>query len=192
MARDETPPFARGETLFNQTAKDPIFADPDNLAGKAFRFEPNSPDGQNTGDPSGRAIICICVKNVSGVNLLPKRLARFKAVAPLECFVDGYVFQTGDHVAGVIDEFLPPQGVPNGDYFWVVTDGPTVLQSSVAVNLGDRIEAATGTDALNADAGKAKLYAGTADVEAITRLGRAEATIGSAGPVAVVVHVPKD
>jgi hypothetical protein len=50
MARDEAPPFARGETYFNGTTKDPVFSDPLNYLGKEYVFEPNAQIGRPVGD----------------------------------------------------------------------------------------------------------------------------------------------
>jgi hypothetical protein len=85
-------------------------------------FEVNAPD-----DPSGRLVRVKVVRNVSGQNLKPSRLAVFKALDPYETQVDGYTFAVGDRPAGVIDEFLPAAGVPNNDLFYLVINGPTLV-----------------------------------------------------------------
>jgi hypothetical protein len=138
MGRDEAPPFARGETYYNGgliDPNDPLGLGGTNLEGKEFTFEPNSQDNFSgsysnaSTDPAGRPIRVKVVRNISGVNLKPGRLAHFSeattAGAPLECRVDGYCKSVADRPAGIVDEFLPAAGVPNNDLFYLVIDGPT-------------------------------------------------------------------
>lgn len=140
MARDDAPPFARGETFYNSGASasisltDPLGLGGVNLEGKEFTFEVNAQDqgnGYPTGqDPSGRPIRVKVVRNSSGIALKPGRLARFlsatTSASPFECQVDGYVhLLTETVIAGVVDEFLPAAGVAPNDLFYVVFDGPT-------------------------------------------------------------------
>jgi hypothetical protein len=163
MARDEAPPFGRGETYFNGSTKDPVFADPLHLLGKEYVFEVNSEGinqqaSPNPYDPSGRAVRVRVVQNKSGVNLKPGRLGHYKATDPFETTVDGYTFALGDRPAGVIDEFLPPAGVIDGDLFYLVVGGPskvTQLGTNAAVLVsGDALVPAAGTSATNDDAGR--------------------------------------
>jgi hypothetical protein len=113
----------------------------ENLEGKVYVFEPNSQDQlvgyPAVGDPNGRPIKVKVVRNRSGVNLKPARLAHCdegttptvngSTVGPfkLGTGVDGYCHALADRPAGIIDEFLPPGGVPPWDLFYVVTEGPT-------------------------------------------------------------------
>jgi hypothetical protein len=180
MARDEAPPFARGETFYNGGTIDTTNLGGPNLEGKEYTFEVNAPDGYAQNDPSGRRIRVKVVRNTSGQNLLPKRLARFAATSPHGCYVDGYVSAPAtEAIAGVIDEFLPAAGVVNNDLFYVVIEGPTTVQSVASglsnIAIGDRVEAASGTSATSSDAGRINKYAGSptaADVVAI--VGRAD------------------
>jgi hypothetical protein len=150
MARDEAPPFARGETYYNNGATGVIPVTDSfgvayggiNLEGREYTFEVNAQD-QGTGypagqDPTGRPIRVKVVRNISGVPLLPGRVARFEAAStstsPFECHVDGYAYQATDVVAGIVDEFLPAAGVAPNDLFYVVFDGPTqVLTGATTV-----------------------------------------------------------
>jgi len=166
MARDEAPPFARGETYYNG---DPIYlTDPlglggENLLGKEFVFEPNSQDQMSGGysnsstDPNGRPIRVKVVRNTSAVNLLPARLAHFDETGvadpvagattgvagarKLETGVDGYCYQLADSPAGVVDEFLPAAGVVPWDLFYIVIDGPTVFTNQSAAPITTTIGA---------------------------------------------------
>lgn len=125
MARDEAAPFARGETYYNGGTIDSSNLGGSNLEGKEFVFEVNAPDDPSGADPSGRPVRVRVVRNVSGQALKGGRISVYKAADPYECQVDGYAFAVGDRPAGVIDEFLPPAGVPNNDLFYIVVDGPT-------------------------------------------------------------------
>lgn len=165
MARDEAPPFARGETFFNGQAKDPMYADPLHFLGKEYVFEVNSQGisqppttATQVYDPSGRAVRVRVVQNKSGVLLKPGRIAHYLASDPYETQVDGYTFAVGDRPAGVIDEFLPPAGVAIDDLFYLVVEGPTKftqLSASAAILVsGDRLVPGTGTSATNNDAGR--------------------------------------
>jgi hypothetical protein len=158
MARDEHPPFTRGETYYNGSPIDTTNLGGVNLEGKEYRFEVNSPDGYAQNDPSGRLIHVRIVRNTSGANLVPSKIAVFDLSDPTECKVNGYSFAVGDRPAGIIDEFLPAAGVPPNDLFYLVVEGPskvlTVNAALTALAIGDKVVPGTGTGLLTADAGK--------------------------------------
>jgi len=158
MARDESLPFARGETFYNGGTIDANDLGGPNLEGRVYLAEVNTANGYTQNDPSGRQVRLRVVRNVSGVNLKPGRLVKYKAINPYETQVDGYTFAVGDRPAGVVDEFLPAAGVPNNDLFYIVIDGPTkVTQLSASASvlvIADRIVPGTGTSATNDDAGR--------------------------------------
>lgn len=151
MARDDAPPFARGETFYNGgviDATDNSTLGGVNLEGKEYVFEPNSQDNQATypapSEETGRAVRVRVVRNVSGVALKGGRLAHYKqdAAVPLETRVDGYTIVEADRPAGVVDEFLPAAGVPNNDLFYIVVDGPskfTNTATGTTFAVGDRV-----------------------------------------------------
>ncbi len=172
MAREETPPFARGESYYNGETIDSNNLGGVNLEGKEFVFEVNAPDDYAAQDPSGRYVRVKVVRNRSGTNLKPGRIAHFKAADPYECSVDGYCAGVGDRPAGVIDEFLPAAGVPDLDLFYVVIEGPTKVKqpgsSSDVLAIGDRLVPATGTSATNDDAGRVAKQAQTTIADAAT------------------------
>jgi hypothetical protein len=162
MSRDEQPPFQRGDTFYNGGVKESIFSDPLNYLGKEYVFEVNAQDSQTAyptnQDSSGRLVRVRVVMNKSGVNLKPARIARYKALDPFETQVDGYTASVNDRPAGIIDEFLPPAGVPDGDLFYLVVEGPSLATqlsaSSSVLVIGDRLVPGTGTSATNDDAGR--------------------------------------
>lgn len=171
MARDDAPPFARGETWYGLNPNPPIDATDNstlggvNLEGKEYVFEANSQDeGQAspvTNEDTGRSVRVRVVRNKSGVALKPGRLAHYALTDPYETRVDGYTFALGDRPAGVVDEFLPAAGVPNNDLFYLVVDGPTkVKQLSASASillLGSVLVPGAGTSATNDDAGRVAL-----------------------------------
>jgi hypothetical protein len=137
---------------------------------------------------SNRAVLRRLVRNSSGINLKPKRLARFK-VGTLGAEVDGYTHTSAQGSYCVLDEFLPAAGVRNGDICWAVIRGPTTVITAIAadatnvINQGDLVIAASGaTSQSDPFAGRAAVYsinaATTADQTlnlqgAIHSLGRA-------------------
>ena len=90
------------------------------------------PTGTNPKSPrSGGDVTCVLVRNVSGANLLSKRLVswasgyRFKRVA-------GDVSKTVAETAGAVDEFWPAAGVPDGELFWLAVKGHHLVKSDLA------------------------------------------------------------
>ena len=144
MARDEAPPFARGESFWNGGTIDTsnlLSIGGENLEGKEFGFEANSPSiavSQQI-DPSGRPIKCKVVRNVSGVNLKPGRLVTWdtSTTGTYETRVTGYGITVATPPAGIVDEFLPAAGVPNYDLFYLVVEGNTKVTqgATTAANL---------------------------------------------------------
>lgn len=80
-----------------------------------------------------RKRLCRLVRNVSGVNLLPKRTAVYATASGLYGNrVDGYGSLTAQRLAGVIDEWLPSTGVPNLALFWITVEGPSLCLTDIA------------------------------------------------------------
>ncbi len=174
MARDDAPPFARGETYANgnmeilNAATEFWGLGGINLEGKEFVFEPNSQDDTGLSysalgpDPNGRPIRVKVVRNVSGQNLKPKRLARYQLATtghqPGDPGGRLHRASVADVPAGMIDEFLPPAGVPTNDLFYLVIEGPTtgttLSTGTVAINQGDRLVPGTGTSKTDDTAGR--------------------------------------
>lgn len=136
MARDEAPPFARGETYYGGQTIDTANL-PTHLEGKLWVFEDIDLASTATGAKShrsGRKVECMVVRNVSAITLLPKRIVRFQATAgtPVVGRVDGYTRLTAADAAGVVDDFLSiTVGVPVNDFFWLVRKGPALINLSV-------------------------------------------------------------
>jgi hypothetical protein len=130
MARNEAPPFNRGE-YSSQSGMD-------HLVGKTWLFEDLdlTTSATNTGAKkhrTGKMVECMLVKNGSGGALLPKRLVTFKTSSGPDYVgvVDGYARTTADR-GYPVDEFLPAAGVPDGGYFFIVVKGPATVITPLA------------------------------------------------------------
>lgn len=128
------PGFARGQVLgILWKAYDAENGDGSNVVGtrKVFRDENPKTGALN----SNRTVECIAVKNTSGSALLPGSVAKFKDAAILS-EVDGLA-TTSTALMGIVDEYLPAAGVPDGEIFWLVVRGPsTVTKTSTSVSAG--------------------------------------------------------
>ncbi len=128
------PGFARGQVLgILWKAYDADNGDGSNVVGtrKVFRDENPKTGALN----SNRTVECIAVKNTSGSALVPGSVAKFKDAAILS-EVDGLA-TTSTALMGVVDEYLPSSGVPDGEIFWLVVKGPsTVTKTSTSVAAG--------------------------------------------------------
>lgn len=75
----------------------------------------------------GREVICIFVRNNSGVTLYPGRAVAWDPAARGRRVI-GYTNTTAQEVAGIVDEYLTwANGVRNGDCFWLVVKGHCVI-----------------------------------------------------------------
>lgn len=128
------PGFGRGQVLgITQTYYDAQVGDGSHLVGARKVFADTHPQtGQLL---SNRTVECIAVKNTSGSALLPGAVAKFKDSAILS-EVDGLA-TTSTQLMGIVDEYLPAAGVPNGEVFWLVVRGPsTVTKTATSVAAG--------------------------------------------------------
>lgn len=128
------PGFARGQVLgITQTYYEAEVGDGSNIVGVRKTFRDEHP---KTGVlQSNHTVDCVAVKNTSGGALLPGEVAKFKAGAILT-EVDGKA-STSTTLMGVVDEYLPAAGVPNGEVFWLVISGPaTVVKTATSVSAG--------------------------------------------------------
>jgi hypothetical protein len=130
MARDENPPFSRGETFYNGGTIDTNDLGGENLEGKEYVFEDVNP---TTGVArSSRPVRVRVVRNTAAIALLPKRVARFEAGAnEYGSRIDGYATTTAAE-GYPIDEYLPSAGVPVNDLCYIVVEGPAVVLTSLS------------------------------------------------------------
>ena len=89
----------------------------------------------------------IC-RNNSGVTLLPKRAVKFNLTAGKGFWdVAGYATVAAEK-SGIVDEFIPVGvGVPNGDLFYVVVDGPCLASTELAGDVNNNIAVGDGLQA---------------------------------------------
>lgn len=163
MARQENPPFSRGETIYNGetiNTGDLMGAD---LLGKEWVFEdidPTDPTVRRT----SRYVRCRLVRNVGAIALLPKRLVRFQQTAgdSYGAEVDGYTTTTGER-GYPLDEWLPAAGLLVNDVGWIVVEGPAVVVTALAngegnsIAVGDPIAALTAATSGATTAGRASM-----------------------------------
>lgn len=129
MAREENPPFGRGETAGVSGVTDQA-----NWEGQIRVFEDLDYSVQGAKpNRSNRPVKCMCVRNVSAGVLLPGRLGTLKVDGVnILGQVDGYARTTAAPGTVAIDEFLPAAGVAVNDLFWVVIEGPALLKTPIA------------------------------------------------------------
>lgn len=168
MARDETPTFDRGKTYFDgRTITAADVAATKHLEGQEKVFE----DIDYSAGPftrtlrSGRKVRCRCVRNNSGIALLPKRLVTMEATAgDWGKRVDGYADVNAER-AYPVDEFLVSTGVPVDDLFWIVVEGPAMCSTALEANgdnviaVGDRLTSQTAATSGATTAGRVKKQA---------------------------------
>lgn len=123
--------------------------------------EDKGPSGLGDGRVTVRSlkpVTRVLVRNVSAGNLLPKRGVTW-ATGYRGKRVDGYSKVDGGEVAGYVDEYLPATGVPSGDLFWLVVQGPCLTkmpytETGEDVAVGDYLMALTAATSGAASAGR--------------------------------------
>lgn len=175
MGRMNDQPFPRGETWYNGGTIPNFLSPPQfysgepggwNLEGKEYEFEDGTSGTgvENQGYGTGFYVKVRCVRNNSGVNILPGQLCYFTTT-----YVDGSTVKPYGMVIGGVthtlaqncypaDEFLPPAGVPQGDLFYIVVEGPCLLELTantvnVATTAGQKVVSATDASSTGPGAG---------------------------------------
>ena len=162
----QAPPFGLGKTFYNGTTIDTTDLGGQHLEGVACRwlYDPSSTQGQTRTNNYRQTIV---VRNVSGIALLPGRIALWKSTL-FGKRVDGMSNTTAQAVAGIVDDTLPAAGVPTNDLFHLVVSGPCLIRQS----LSD-----LGADLAQDD----WVYAITAATSQATTSGRFERFVGTFG-----------
>ena len=161
MARDENPPFGRGETYYNGTGATDTA--PENIVGKEWIFEDTNPNTKVV--RSSKSVKCRAVRNSSGIALLPRRIAQFSLTAgSFSHEVTGYTATVAAR-GYLVDEFLPATGAVNDDVFWIVIEGPaegiTDLATADTIAVGDKLVALTAATSQATTAGRVDLFDAT-------------------------------
>lgn len=128
MARDDAPPFDRGQYEASENF--------DHLIGRDYKFEDIDWSSTSMVKPfrSGKMVRCRLVKNSSGAAVLPKRLCKFSTTAGPTYYnaqVSGFANATNQR-AYPADEFLPAAGAPDASYFYIVVEGPAMCRTPLA------------------------------------------------------------
>jgi hypothetical protein len=157
MARQENPPFGRGETYYGvnpPSTGQPSLNDALQEEGAEWYFNDivwTNPPGVvgARAARTNRLNRCRVVRNVSGTTLLPKRLVNLQLNGTdgryYEGRVDGYSAAPAQR-AYPLDEFLgATTGLPNLDLGWITIEGPAMVQTDLAaiasINVGDIVVA---------------------------------------------------
>jgi hypothetical protein len=129
------PQFARGTTLGGGAAVTFATYPFKNVAGVEKVFTDVSPRlGLNL---SNRTVRCIALRNRSGATLTAGQLVAFS--------VDEVIglASAADVQVGVVDEYLSASGCKVDDVCWVVTNGPTAINTAASLTVGATIGVGT-------------------------------------------------
>lgn len=126
MSRDNVSTPERGSTWYNGRT-----IDTNNLEGVELEGQVKVFEDINWGDTgvksarSARKVVCMLVRNLSGITLYGKRLVTLN---PTTQRITGNADTLAEECFA-LDEFLPATGVPNGDLCWVVISGPAIVKT---------------------------------------------------------------
>jgi len=156
--RTDKPPFELGETLSGKDDNDNLINS--HWLGQKFLFPPKPDDSNITGNfkrRTGRGIVAMPVRNISGATLYGKRLCLLDAAtagltnATGGIFTTkGYATETGQANVAVIDEFIATSGVADDDIFWAILEGPVLVKTQATpgaatnISAGDKMIGGTG------------------------------------------------
>lgn len=149
-ASSEVCPVQRGQTWYNGRSIDTNnYGTSVDLEGIRGTFPNTSPtlSGQLTVRRNGGMVHAILVRNVSGQKLYPGRAVVWAAGYEGRR-VDRYARVTAEQVAGIVDDHYGPDGVPNGDLFWLIVKGQCLIKTPAVAGgwsfaVGDRLFATT-------------------------------------------------
>lgn len=158
--------IARGKTWYNGTTINTSDYSGTEYEGTVSVWQDMGPSSSPLTPVSRRSagnVVAVLVRNVSGGYLEPGRLVTWKSGYRGKR-VDGYSCTTAGEVAGVVDEYLPATGVPNGDLFWLVVKGHSLVRNDIdgnAIAAGDVLVALTAATSGATAAGRVAAWAGT-------------------------------
>ncbi len=133
MADKGSAPFPRGETFYGLagTIDTSDYGGSTVLEGRSHTF-PNTDPSNKLVRLSGLGVEVICVRNVSGITLIPGLAVTWKAAYRGQR-VDGYSEAPLEEIAGIVDDHINgAAGVRNGDLFWLITKGPCLVHTPYA------------------------------------------------------------
>lgn len=172
MSGNVTPLMAKGKTFLSGAGRtlSSTYGNDVGLEGTRVEFDdllPSTTGGVSTPRSAGKKV-CLLVRNVSGITLERRRVVKWKAGFRNKR-VDGYCAVDFEEVAGVVDEALSTNGVPNHDLFWLEVKGPCLVKTALAAS------------ALNVIAEGDKLVALTAAISQATTSGRIQSMAATTG-----------
>lgn len=184
MARDENPPFGRGETWYNGATPDSTdLTGSDAVIGREWVFEDRDPTSLTL--RSNRPVRVRAIRNVSGAARSAKRLVTFSTTTGLYGnSIDGYCTTTAQE-AYPLDEYISSStGLVDDDVGYVVIDGPAMCMvgltagSTTNFSVGDWLVSQTAATSQAATAGYGEQFdldAATAPLanQVLNRIGRA-------------------
>jgi hypothetical protein len=165
MARDENPPFRRGETFYQGNTIDVNNLGGVQLEGKEYTFEDIDPRAGTSGATArrtSRSVRCRIVRNVGTLTLLAKRAVMVGSTAgKVWSTIDGNGFNTDpDDIQGIVDEYLPSTGCLPNDLCYIVVRGPSLCLTGLAgdatnvINVKDRLVVLAGTSSGSTTSGR--------------------------------------
>ncbi len=152
MSHQESLPFARGTTFFDGGTTDTTSGR--QLEGREYDVPDVDPRSTGTGSATyrtSRMVRVRIVRNKTGFALLPKKLVSFGTEAGKSTGqANGHVRLTADPVQGVVDEYLPSAGCPDGDLCYVVVAGPALCLPDLAAGANNVLPVETRVVSLTA------------------------------------------
>ncbi len=133
MADKGSAPFPRGETFYGLagTIDTSDYGGSTFLEGRSHTFPNTNPSNKQV-RLSGLGVEVICVRNTSGIHLLPGFAVSWAAGYRGQR-VDGSPTSDASEIAGIVDDHLShTNGVRNGDLFWLITRGPCLVHVPIS------------------------------------------------------------
>ncbi len=146
MARDENPPFERGNTFWGPGSTPADSTSGKQYEGAEYRWEDINYSNSAAVKPvrSELPVVTRVVRNASSQTALAKQVV--KLLATNHGQIDGQCIVNGQGPCVVVDEHLPAGGCLQNDLCHVVVEGPALVTNSSAastITAGDRVVAAT-------------------------------------------------
>lgn len=159
MARDENPPFERGNTFWGPGNTPADSTSGKQYEGAEYRFEDINYSNSANVKPvrTELPVVCRVVRNNSSQTALAKQVVKLMATDHGK--INGQCIVEAEGPCVVVDEHLPSGGVLQNDLCYVVVEGPALVTNSSAastITAGDRVVAATAATTGATTAGRVK------------------------------------
>ncbi len=159
MARDENPPFERGNTFWGPGSTPADQTSGKQYEGAEYRWEDVNYSNSGAVKPvrSELPVVTRVVRNASSQTVLAKQVVKLKSTNHGQ--IDGQCIVEAEGPCVVVDEHLPSGGCLQYDLCHVVVEGPALVTNSSAastITAGDRVVAATAATTGATTAGRVK------------------------------------